>query len=170
MAAVVKRTARVGPYEGSLRELFLAYKFRRREGLAPLLSRWLSLAVQSHDWLDRVEVVTFVPSHWRRRLLKSVYPARMLATHAARNLGLPFAPLLRRVHARYHQIGLSYAARRENVRDAFSMARGVRLAKARVLLIDDVRTTGATLEECARVLRRGGAAEVFAAVVCKADW
>ncbi len=170
LSAAVVQTARVGPYEGSLRDLFLGYKFRHREGLAPLLARWLSLAVQSHDWLDRVDAVTFVPSHWRRQLMKPLYPSRLLAEHAAGNLGKPFVPLLRRVHARYHQIGLSYTARQANVRGAFSLVRGVRLSDARLLLIDDVRTTGATLEECARVLRRGGASEVFAAVVCKADW
>lgn len=169
-SAAVVQTARVGPYEGSLRELLRAYKFHGREGLARLLSRWLSLAIQSHDWLGRIDAVTFVPSHWRHRLAKPLYPARLLAAQAANQLSLPFVPLLRRIHARTHQIGLSYTARQANVRGAFAMAGGVQLSDARLLLIDDVRTTGATLEECARVLREGGASEVFAAVICKADW
>jgi predicted amidophosphoribosyltransferase len=77
--------------------------------------------------------------------------------------------VLRRVRGGPHQIGLSHSQRVENVRGAFAMARGVTLRGARLLLVDDVMTTGATLNECAKVLRRGGAAEVYAAVVLTVD-
>lgn len=170
LSGAVVQTARVGPYEGLLRDLVLAFKFRGSEGLAPVLSEWMAAAIRSHDWLGQVEAVTFVPAHWRRQWWRSVHPARSLAAQAALDLAKPFVPVLRRVHARSRQVGLSYAARQANVRGAFAMARGVRLTGARLLLVDDVRTTGATLEECARVLRRGGASAVYAAVVCKADW
>ncbi len=168
--ASVLQTARVARYDGSVRRMLLDFKFHGREALAPVLSQWLAMAVQAHGRPERFDAVTFVPSHWRHRLMKPLYPARLLAERAAVHLDRPFVPLLRRVHARSSQIGLSYDARRENVRGAFAMARGAQLAGARLLLIDDVRTTGATLEECARVLHGAGASEVFAAVVCKADW
>jgi len=163
-------TARVGPYAGALRELLVAYKFRGREHLEPLLVRWLAAAIRAHGWLDRVEAVTYVPTHWRRRLARNLHPARMLAGGVARSLGLPLVETLRRCRAGSHQIGLSYSARQANVRGAFAMQTRVRLKDAQLLLVDDVRTTGATLEECARVLRSNGAARVYAACVCKAEW
>jgi len=147
-----------------------AYKFRGREGLEPLLAWWFAAAIQSHPWLDRVEAVTVVPTHWRRHLVKTHYPARALAVRTAARLDRPFADLLRRLRGGPHQIGLSYTARLANVRGAFTVRRGVTLNQARLLLLDDVRTTGATLEECARVLMAAGAAEVYAAVLCKAEW
>jgi len=166
----IVQTARVGPYSGALRDLLVAYKFRGRESLEPLLVRWLAAALRSRDWLDRVEAVTFVPTHWRRRLARNFYPAHVLAECIARALDLPFVELLRRSRAGSHQIGLSYTARLANVRGAFVIEPDVRLREARLLIIDDVRTTGATLEECARVLRSVGAGEVYAAVICKAEW
>lgn len=83
----------------------------------------------------------------------------------ARRLNLPLVRVLRRTRAGPHQIGLSYTARAANVRGAFAMRPGVELRDARLLLIDDVRTTGATINECAKVLQASGAAEVYAAVV-----
>jgi predicted amidophosphoribosyltransferase len=65
---------------------------------------------------------------------------------------------------------LSYAERIRNVRGAFVVRRDVQLYQARLLLVDDVKTTGATINECAKVLRRAGAAEVYAAVLVTAPW
>jgi predicted amidophosphoribosyltransferase len=93
-----------------------------------------------------------------------------LAEFVARHTKLPFVPLLRRRYPGRRQTGLSEMERRENVRGLFAPARAVTLQKARVLLVDDVRTTGATLEECAKILKRQGAREVYAAVVAERDW
>jgi len=166
----IRQTARLGPYAAALQTMLCAYKFQERECLEPILARWFAAAIQAHGWLDRIDAVIVVPTHWRRRITKPVYPARALAERTASLLGLPFVDLLRRLRGGPHQIGLSYTARLTNVRGAFAVRRGVALAKARLLVIDDVRTTGATLEECARVLLAAGAAEVYAAVICKAEW
>jgi ComF family protein len=158
----------VGLYGPALGALFRAYKYHGREELEPVLAGWLADVVTAASWLKRVQAVVSVPTHWKHRLGRPLYAADMLAALVARQIHLPHLPILRRVRGGPHQIGLSYTARALNVRGVFVMRKGVTLRNARLLLIDDVKTTGATLEECTKVLRRGGAAEVYGAVVVKA--
>ena len=152
-----------------LEALIRAYKYHGRTRLEPLLSGWLSEAVASAPWWSRVEAIVSVPTHWRHGLGRPLYAADALADRVAKAAALPRARVLRRVRAGPHQIGLSFSDRAANVRGAFAMCRGVTMNGTRLLLIDDVKTTGATLNECAKVLRAGGAAEVFAAVVVVVD-
>lgn len=161
-------TARVGHYGAKAGVLIRQYKFRERQDVEPLLIEWLADSVSAARWADRVEAVTYVPTHWRRLLRGRFHVARVLAGGVAKRLDLPCVPLLRRTRAGPRQIGLSYNQRIENVRGAFSLIPGTSVRGARILIIDDVRTTGATLEECAKALRRGRASEIYAAVVARA--
>lgn len=163
-------TVRTGAYHGRLADAVRRYKYDAREDLHPLLSTKLTAAVRDAPWLPRIEVVTFVPTHWRRHLMKPFYTAERLARSLSVDFDLPLAALLRRTRAGPHQIGLSPTARLANVRGAFAPARGVKLQQARLLLVDDVKTTGATMEECAKVLRAAGAAEVYGAVLARVEW
>jgi len=160
----LKSIVRVGSYRGSLAEVLIQFKYGRKERLSRVLGDWLSDSIAATSWFTRVEGVLFVPSRWRRRLMRGHYPAEELARRVGRAMDLPLLPILRRVRGGPSQIGLSYAQRVRNVRGAFALTKGTNLQEARLLLIDDVMTTGATLNECAKVLRRGGAAEVYAAV------
>jgi len=162
-------TARVGEYYGSLGQLLRAYKFHNQEHLEAVLAAFLVEAVTRCDWFERVEAVVPVPTHWTRRVRRPMHPAQALAASVASMSRWPCAHVLRRVRAGARQIGLSYTDRLVNIRGAFAMTKGVSLHNARVLLIDDVRTTGATLDECAKVIRRGGASEVYAAVLVTVD-
>jgi len=163
-------TVRVGIYRTLLGQLLRAYKYEGREELQTLLGGWLAEAIHNVPWRDRIEAVVSVPTHWKRRFNRPFHAADALASHVAGRIGSPHVPVLRRVRAGPHQIGLSPTERTANVRGAFALRKGVTLRDARVLLVDDVKTTGATLEECAKVLRRGGAAEVYAAVVLRVGW
>ena len=163
-------TARIGAYQGRLADAVRHYKYDGREDLHPMLAGGLVSAVRAAAWLSRIELITFVPTHWRRHLMKHFYAAERLAQSLAKEFELPAAPLLRRTRAGLHQVGLSPTARRANVFGAFAMRRGVELHKARILLVDDVKTTGATMEECAKVLRMAGAAEVYGAVLARVEW
>lgn len=162
-------TARVGAYGPALRQLIRAYKYRGREEIGPILGGWLTCEIQRSTWFERVQALVAVPTHWRRRLTRPFHAAEALAKCVSRRTGLPDVPVLRRVRAGPRQVGLSHAARAANVRGAFAVHRGTSLRRARLLLIDDVKTSGATLDECAKVLRRAGAAEVYAAVITRAD-
>jgi len=115
----------------------------------------------------RVELVVPVPMHWLRRMLRGTSTAELLARDLASGLGLPCRGLLRRTRATRMQNELPPEARPANVRGAFRA--GATAAGRRVLLVDDVSTTGATLAACRRALLEAGAAEVHAAVVARAD-
>ena len=109
--------------------------------------------------LDGIRCVVPVPLHPSRRRERGFNQASDLA----KQLGVPVIAALRRTRATPTQTGLPAARRHRNVRDAFALTRaGRRLAGARVLVVDDVSTTGATLEACARVLKEAGVVEVRA--------
>ena len=162
-------TARLGAHQGRLRDLLLTFKYGGREELDRFFGRRLAEVLRRTAWFDRVEALTAVPTCWQRRLLGRPYVATAIARETARATKLPNLPLLRRIKRERSQIGLTYTQRIENVRGAFRIAPGVRLDKAVVCLVDDVATTGATLAECARVLKRAGAATVYGAVICKQE-
>lgn len=155
-------TARaVFAYSARSRDLVLDFKHRDRLEGTPGFARWLARA--GHDVLARADAIVPVPLQ-RWRLLKRRYnQAAELARALARETGIPAAvDLLRRTRPTESQGRKSRLARRRNVRGAFAVAPqwAPRLPGARLVLVDDVFTTGATVEECARVLKRAGAAHV----------
>ena len=105
------------------------------------------------------DLVTYVPMLSQREKARGGNQARMLCEAAAHEMGWEVTPLLARVRQSESQVGLSRAARRQNMRGCFEVIRNVR--GRHVLLVDDVVTTGATAAECARMLVRAGAAQVW---------
>lgn len=145
----------LGAYDGTLRDLLHALKYDGRRSIAPRLSAMM--ATEGRDVLAGADLVVPVPLHWRRRRERGFNQSEDLARH----LGVPAVPVLRRVKATRPQVDLPAGARRDNVRDAFAMRRVIRRQSV-IVLVDDVATTGATLEACARVLKAAGAAEIRA--------
>lgn len=148
-------------YDDASRPLITQLKYGDQPQLALLLARWMRLA--GHTALEGAEVIIPVPLHWRRMLARRYNQSLMLARDLATLTQLPVQPtwLVRR-KATTPQVGLSRAQRRRNVAKAFvvpelyrSTVRGKRL-----LLVDDVMTSGATLEACTHALREAGAAEI----------
>ena len=172
----VDGAVRVASFRGSNGELtsvgslLRRFKFQGEHQLASVLGLWMAQAVDAAHWRPHIDAIQVVPTHWRHRIGRSIYPAEVLAAEVARRAGIRRARFLRRVRGGPHQIGLSHTARQENVRGAFALRRRAKVDGARLLLIDDVKTTGATLAECAKVLRQGGAAEIYAAVLVKVPY
>ena len=150
--------AAVGEYEGSLRDIIHALKYEARRSIAAPLGGLMRSA--GAEVLRGADVVVPVPLHPRRERARGFNQADDLS----RVLGLPVLPLLRRVRYTTSQIELPKDERHRNVRDAFEFRRpepGAR-SPAVVVIVDDVSTTGATLEACALVLKAAGAKEVRA--------
>jgi ComF family protein len=152
----------IGVYDGALRDIVHALKYEGRRSLAaPIAAR---MRTHGADVLDGADVVVPVPLH-RTRLLRRGFNQ---AADLARQLGLPCRIALRRTRATASQTELPASRRHANVRDAFAVRRSVSLAGLCVVLVDDVSTTGATLEACARALRQAGAREVRALTAARA--
>jgi len=154
-------------YEGLARRLVLRFKHGDRTEAAALMANWMAVAARSIAGPETL--VLPVPLHRWRLLARGYNQAALLARPMARRLGAEFAPkLLRRTRATPSQQGLDAAARHSNIRpEAFVVARPERLAGRAVLLVDDVLTTGATLNACSMVLRAAGAAQVDVAVLAR---
>lgn len=153
--------ASFGPYEGGLRTLVHELKYHGRRRVAGRLADALLSEDRVRRLLGPGVVLVPVPLHPRRRRERGFNQSELLAAALGRRTGLPScaAALVRRT-ATPPQTGLSAAARRRNVVGAFAVRRRARVAGRVVVLVDDVLTTGATAEACARVLRAAGAAEV----------
>ncbi|MBI4266379.1 MAG: ComF family protein [Acidobacteria bacterium] len=158
-----------GDYEGALRAIIHALKYDGRRSLARPLGTMLRSAAP--DLLHDADCLVPVPLHPWRRLRRGFNQAAEIA----RQLEAPMVHALWRRRATPPQTGLTAAARVRNVRGAFTVSpllsrvRRRRLIDGRiVVLVDDVRTTGATLNECARVLKQAGAREVRALTVARA--
>lgn len=161
------RARAVMRYDDGARDLVLRFKHADRTDCAPAFARWMIRA--GRDLVTAADVIAPVPLH-RLRLLKRRYnQAALLARAIDRQSGAPgrFVPdLLTRARRTPPQEGLGRQGRARNVRAAFAVVDAARVQGRRVLLVDDVLTTGATVGECARTLRRAGAAAVD--VVCLA--
>jgi ComF family protein len=157
----VVRGRAFGEYEGSLRAVVHALKYGRRRSLAKPLAGLL--AAHGAEILRGADAVVPVPLHRSRKRARGFNQAAELARH----LPVRTAHLLRRVRATPSQTDLPADERHANVRGAFALCGGARLDGRVMVLIDDVSTTGATLDACARVLRDGGAREVRALTVAR---
>lgn len=157
---------RLGPYEGVLRDTILAMKMRGSETLAECVGRtWAVHALPQFRQLG-VDLVVPVPLFWWKRLCRGHNQSEVLSAAIARGLQLEHRPTwLRRARWTTSQAQLSGAVRRRSVRGAFRASRWARLSNRRVLLVDDVLTTGSTASDAARALREGGAASVVVAVL-----
>ncbi|BAR98628.1 competence protein F homolog [Blastochloris viridis] len=169
-----QRARAVARYDEVARRLVHALKFGDRIELARPLGRMMAQA--GAELLTDADAVVPVPLHWMRLWRRRFNQSAALADEIGRSAGIAARPgLLVRRRRTGHQVGLSRAERARNVQGAFAVPpEGVGEVRGRrLVLIDDVLTTGATLEACARVLSRAGAARVdalvFARVVDLAD-
>jgi ComF family protein len=158
---VFDRLRAVARYDGISRKLVHALKYQDRLDLAPLMAEWMVRA--GGEYVASADVIVPVPLHRWRLFSRRFNQSAELARHIASRSGKLFNPLdLRRVRRTAHQVGLGQKAREDNVRGAFAVTDKGKLefAGRRVILIDDVYTTGATVSAAARVLKKAGAADI----------
>jgi ComF family protein len=160
------RAARLGPYEGLLREMILRLKHASGEELAELVGQlWAEHAASRLRDLG-ADVVIPIPLHWWRHWQRGYNQSEALARALARHLRLPCCPgWLHRIRNTPQQTSQTPSGRLVNVQGAFRSSPRAALKGKTVLLVDDVLTTGSTCHEAAQALRRAGAARVVVAVL-----
>ena len=156
------RAARAAwPYEGSVREIVRRYKYNGLRSLAPVLASEMAHVLR--EWDPAIDLIVHVPVHPARLRERGFDQSDLLARELLPVAQLASAPALVRLRETAVQARAMNAAQRsENVRGAFHVPDPAQIRRANILLIDDVLTTGATLIEAGRALRRGGARTVYA--------
>jgi ComF family protein len=142
------------------------YKYGRIRTLSRPLASLLGRIAPPDQSFD---AIVPVPLHWRRQWQRGFNQSELLANGVAKRLGIPSIKALRRVRPTQTQAGLSNAGRRKNVAAAFRIRRRCSVKGKRILLIDDVMTTGSTAAACALALKRAGATKVVLLTIARVD-
>jgi ComF family protein len=153
-----------GSYEGALRRLIHLFKY---DGIRPLSRPFGEFLRRALPREQRFDLIVPMPLHWKRRWDRGFNQAALLAGEISRRWNVPVRNAVRRIRATDPQAGLTNSKRRANVRAAFAASR--RLDGLRILLVDDVLTTGASASACARALKRAGARHVVLLTLARAD-
>jgi len=159
--------ARAGVYDQTLRKMILAFKNGGTE-LDSVLGFFANSALQGSDFYSDVELFVPVPLHWSRRLFRGYNQSHVLAGKLTHPMAKISADLIRNRRTKAQPAMASPAARAKNVAGAFAVRYRHEFAGRKICLIDDIKTTGATLNECAKMLKQAGASKVFALVLAVA--
>jgi ComF family protein len=154
---------------GVVRFVILQFKYSRQLHLRHPIARWLVEAMMDARLQDRAfDLIVPVPLHPARLRERGFNQAHLLATMVSREIGLPVFAALERIRYTTTQTAFDRVDRMENLHNAFRLRKKVSVRELRVLLVDDILTTGSTLSECARVLREAGALSVYAVTAARA--
>lgn len=156
-------------YEDDVSKSIRRFKFGNARSYADVYARLLAMRLQD-VFPEAFDLLVWVPVSGLRKLKRGYDQTELIAKALAKELGMPATPVLKKIRHTPPQSGLRDAAqRRANVLGAYAVRSHQSLAGKRVLLLDDVLTTGATASECARVLVTAGAKEIYFAAVAVAS-
>lgn len=161
------RIARAGFYREALRKMILSFKNGRTE-LDLTLGFLANSTLQGSGFADTIEFFVPVPLHWSRRLVRGYNQSLVLAKKLKHPTAKINTDLVRIRYTKTQPAMASPAARVRNVAGAFAVRYGHKLAGRKICLVDDIKTTGATLNECAKTLKQAGASKIFALVLAVA--
>ena len=161
------KIARGGVYAQSLQKMILSFKNSRTE-LDSVLGFLANSALQGSSFYKEIEFFVPVPLHWTRRLIRGYNQSLVIAKKLKHPTAKISTNLVRIRRTKSQPAMTSPAARAKNVAGAFAVRKGHNFAGRKVCLIDDIKTTGATLNECAKTLKQAGATKVFALVLAVA--
>lgn len=155
-----------GIYHGVLRETIHAFKYERRSCLGSALGDFMLSSFQRHFSLNSLDKLVPVPLHKKQYRQRQYNQSEILAKNLSRSTGIPVAAdTLARIRETRPQFTLNKQERAHNIRNSFAVKNKAWLQEAKVLVIDDICTTGSTINECARILKQSGAKEVHGLVL-----
>ncbi len=155
----------LGPYNSGWGTLVRELKFNKEPAIARFLASRLAEYVHREKPFENIDIITYVPMTKADRKTRGFNQAKMLACGLGRKLDIPVRQLLAKVRQTPAQVDLPAAERRKNLRGAFEV---VTSGQGAVLIVDDIFTTGSTVEECARALKIGGYTRVYVLTVARA--
>lgn len=164
----LKRVRTLGRYNSPRKELIGEFKYHHKPSLAKILGKEMGVILNSDPVLKTSDLLVPIPLHPARKRERGYNQAELLAEEISKFTYIPFSNCLKRVKNTKAQVTLSERERLENVREAFKLKKGADISGKRVILIDDVFTTGATLNAAALSLIEGGAEEVYGLTVAAA--
>jgi ComF family protein len=155
-------------YKGYVRKSLLRYKFGGKQGYASAYGRVLAMKLY-REYPEGFDCLTWVPISWWRKITRGYDQVQLLAEAVGRELGIPVVPMLKKIRHNRRQSGIrDEATRKANVLGAYQVMEPERVRGRRILLLDDILTTGATASECGRMLQSAGAKEVHCAAIAAA--
>ena len=161
--------ARAGIYTKALKKMILAFKLSGRTELDIPLGFLANSALAGSIFADQIEFFVPVPLHWSRRLSRGYNQSHVLAKGLKHPSARVNTDLVRIRRTRTQPAMVSEKRRAKNVAGAFAVRRGHKFTGRSVCLVDDIKTSGATLNECAKTLKEAGAVKVFALTLAVAD-
>ncbi len=165
MAGVLASVWTIGHYRGGLRELIRGLKYQGKKENLPYIHTLLRASDLNIGEMFGAAAAVPVPLHSSKERERGFNQTELIFRDWLENSGIPMERMLSRNRRTAAQYGLAPKARRQNLRGAFSLVEGADVRGRRILLLDDIMTTGATLFECAKVLKEAGAAGIHALVL-----
>ena len=155
-------------YEDHIRDAVRRFKFHGMQSYAGQFARWMAVLIRA-ELEGKYDLISWVPCSAKRRWARGFDQAELLAKHLSKELGVPCVPVLKKVRNTPKQSQMPNAARRRgNVLGAYKAWNPEAFSGKRILLVDDILTTGATLSECGKVLRIAGSGDPVCAVIATA--
>ena len=161
------RIARAGVYRQSLQRIILSFKSGRTE-LDTILGFLIHSALEGSGFYNEIEIFVPVPLHWTRQLVRGYNQSHILIRKLKHPTARISTNLVRTRRTKLQPYMNTPAARARNVAGAFTVRRGHDFTNKKICLVDDIKTTGATLNECTKVLKQAGASKVYALVLAVA--
>ena len=156
------------PYKSLIRKLILQYKFSNKAYLNHFFANRITANEKKCEFLKQYDLIIPVPMHKKKRQKRGYNQTELVANELEKSLGIPAQnDILYKVINTTTQSKLGGKARQINIQHAFFISNDVKVEDKRIILLDDIYTTGATSEECSRVLKEAGAKEILVLVLAK---
>ena len=152
-------------YKDRIREAIIRYKFNGHKNYCKSFGKMIAYTIRDTYGIDNFDMITCVPLYYARKRSRGYDQAELLAQRAALLLAKPYEPLLDKVKNNLEQHNLNSEERKDNVIGVYSALDREKVNNKRILIIDDVITTGATISECCKSLREAGAKKVICASI-----